>query len=530
MKLHGKNIIGNRSSAAGQRKIAAFDPRNQKSLSPIFIQATPEELSESLDIAERAFPEYRRRSWHDIAAFFNDIVHEIRAIDKELIDRLDMETALGKERLTAELNRTLSQIKMFAREILDGSWLEARIDLPDKNRKPFPKPDIRQMRIPIGPVAVFAASNFPLAFSVAGGDTISALASKNPVIVKAHPAHPGGSEMVARGIQAAIRKSGMPPGIFSMLHGIDHDIGKKLVNDTRIHSAAFTGSREGGRALYDIASRRASPIPVYAEMGSINPVFVLPDAYRDSESIAAALAQSICLGAGQFCTNPGTIFLIKNRDSQYFLNVLSGSLHGKTLGPMIYPEILEAYISGLNSILNISGVHLHRKISLQGHDNTAMGHLLVTDGHSFINNPGLSQEVFGPSSIAVLCESEEEMIEIALNLEGQLTATIYAAHTHQKVFRQLISILEQKAGRLLFNEVPTGVEVCPSIHHGGPYPASTLSGATSVGTLALRRFTRPVCYQNYPDECLPVELKNVNERGIWRLINNEFTRSDCLKR
>jgi NADP-dependent aldehyde dehydrogenase len=418
---------------------------------------------------------------------------------------------------------------MFAQLIREGSWVEARIDLAQPDRQPLPKPDIRRMLIPIGPVAVFGASNFPLAFSVAGGDTASALAAGCPVVVKAHPAHPGTSEMVARAIAVAAEKTGMPAGVFSMLHDRGHEVGTALVKHPLTKAVGFTGSLRGGRALFDAAASRPEPIPVYAEMGSTNPVFILPGALRErGEALAEGLKNSVTMGVGQFCTNPGLTIGLAGEDFSKFTAKLGALISEAPSGSMLYPGILTAYEQGVKQLGEIEGVQkVQSNHTTELSRTEARAAMFTTEAGNFLEHRELGEEVFGPSTVVVSCGSKEELEKVASNLEGHLTATIHGTEADLVEFSWLVSILENKVGRLLFNGFPTGVEVCPSMHHGGPYPATTDPRSTSVGTAAISRFARPVSYQNFPQLALPVELQNKNECSIWRLVDNQFTKEDC---
>jgi NADP-dependent aldehyde dehydrogenase len=418
---------------------------------------------------------------------------------------------------------------MFADLIREGSWVDARIDRAIPDRQPLPKPDIRRMLIPIGPVVVFGASNFPLAFSVAGGDTASAMAAGCPVILKAHPAHPGTSELVARAIVKAAAEAEMPAGVFSMLYDAGHEIGVALVKHPLTRAVGFTGSLRGGRALFDAAASRPDPIPVYAEMGSVNPVFILPGALRErAEAIAEGLKNSVLLGVGQFCTSPGLAVGLLDENFARFAETLGGLFAGAQPGTMLYPGILQGYEAGVKRLGALEGLKATQsRIEPDAEKTEARPAVFSTNARTFARHHELGEEVFGPSTVVVSCNTREEMEQIARTLEGHLTATIHGAADDLRDYARLVSILENKVGRLIFNGYPTGVEVCASMQHGGPYPATTDSRSTSVGTAAIHRFARPVCYQNFPQEALPVELRNVNQRGLWRLVDNQLTKDDC---
>jgi 2,5-dioxopentanoate dehydrogenase len=529
MELHGQNIIACRTDSNNNKKFKGFAPAHGDDLEPDFQEATIAQINSSLEAAEQAFHDYRRRSAEERAAFITRIAEEIVALGDGLIERAQLETALPKDRLTGERGRTVNQLRMFAELIREGSWVDARIDRAIPDRQPLPKPDIRRMMIPIGPVAVFGASNFPLAFSVAGGDTASALAAGCPIVVKAHPAHPGTSELVARAIVKAVEATQMPLGIFSLLHGAGHEAGLGLVKHPLTKAVGFTGSLRGGRALFDAAAARPDPIPVYAEMGSINPVFILPGALRErADAIAEGMKNSVTLGVGQFCTNPGLTVGLRDEAMKSFAGKLSELIADMPTGTMLYPGILQAYERGVRQLSGIAGIDKVQSNHTADLKKTeARAAMFLTDANTFLRHSELSEEVFGPSTIVVSCGSREEMERIAANLQGHLTATIHGTAEDLEQFKSLVSILENKVGRLIFNGFPTGVEVCPSMHHGGPYPATTDPHFTSVGTAAIQRFARPICYQSFPQEALPVELQNANRRGIWRLVDNQLTKEDC---
>jgi NADP-dependent aldehyde dehydrogenase len=525
MDLHGKNLIGGKVSAQGKNSFAGINPTTGESLSPKYVEATAEEADEALKAAGRDFESYRQKPPEMIAGFLDRIAQEIGALGDELIRRAQAETALPEARLVGERARTVNQIKMFAELLGEGSWVEARIDRAIPDRKPLPKPDLRRKLIPIGPVVVFGASNFPLAFSVAGGDTISALAAGNPVVVKVHPAHPGVSEMVGRAIQAAVEGTKMPAGIFSLVHGISHELSQRLVRHPATKAVGFTGSLKAGRALFDAAAARPEPIPVYAEMGSTNPVFVLQGALKkNGAAIAEGLIQSVTLGVGQFCTNPGLVFGVKSQELSALAEKAGQVAGGVAPGTMLYQGICERFQKGLEIVRNVPGVTVVGHSSAEAKDGQTGAVVLSVDSETFLQEESLREELFGPSTLIVSCGSPEELERIARSLPGQLTATIHGTEEDLASHRTLVSILQQKAGRLLFNGFPTGVEVCPSMHHGGPYPATTDSHFTSVGTAAIQRFARPVCFQNFPDAALPPELQNGNPRKIWRLVDGQLTR------
>ncbi len=520
--MTGKNIIGQNLSGEGKEKFYGENPATGEKLEPAFYEATEKEINRAIEMASDGFQKYRNVSGKDKALFLENIGEEIIALGDELIQRCMLETGLPEARLTGERGRTVGQLKLFASLLREGSWVDARVDTADPDRKPLPKADIRSMQRALGPVAVFGASNFPLAFSVAGGDTVSALAAGCPVVFKAHPAHPGVCELVGLAIQRAIKKSGMPEGTFSMVNGRSNEVGMALVKHPAITAVGFTGSYGGGKALFDEAAKRPVPIPVYAEMGSTNPVFILPDALRErKEKIAEELAAAVTLGVGQFCTNPGLIFLSDSEDASKFKNALSTSIKGTSAGVMLTSGIHGNFEKGIEKLRSSNGVETlaQGKPAEAGKRGTA--HLLHASIDSFLNDHALEEEVFGPSTLAITANTKEELMKAALNLRGHITATLHGTGKDLAEYADLISVLEQKVGRLIINGYPTGVEVCHSMVHGGPFPATTDSRTTSVGTGAINRFTRPVCYQNFPDSLLPPELKRDNPLGIWRLVNGD---------
>jgi NADP-dependent aldehyde dehydrogenase len=517
--LTGKNLIGCVPADSADGRFVAGGALGE------FEEASAANVGRSLDAAEAAFDDYRRLPADARAAFLDRIAMEIERVDS-LLDAAHVETALPPERLAAERARTVSQLRMFADLVREGSWVDARIDRARPDRTPLPKPDIRRMLIPIGPVAVFGASNFPLAFSVAGGDTASALAAGCPVIVKAHPAHPATSELAAQAIVKAVDAAGMPRGVFSLLHSTRHEIAKALVQHPRTRAVAFTGSLRAGRALFDAGASRPDPIPVYAEMGSVNPVFVLPRALVErADAIAEGLKNSVTLGVGQFCTSPGLAIGIDDDRFERFVRRMQELIGGAPAGTMLYPAILQAYEASVQRFSALDGLRATRSSIAVGVPHCqARPHLFETGAQTFLRHRELSEEVFGPSTVVVRCDSRAEMEAIARHLDGQLTATIHGTPEDLVEYSWLLSILENKAGRLILNGFPTGVEVCASMQHGGPYPATTDSRATSVGTAAILRFARPVAWQNFPQSSLPLELHDANPRRIWRLVDGALTR------
>ncbi len=467
-----------------------------------------------------AFIEYKKISPAQRIIFLQTIAAEIIAVGPTLIPVTHKETFLPLARLEGELQRTTKQINLFAELLKEGSWVRAVIDIKEN-----PAVDIRQMQVPLGVVAVFGASNFPFAFSVAGGDTISALAAGCAVVHKGHPAHPQTSKIVAECIVTAAKKTNMPPHVFAMVEGAGYEVGLQLVTHPLVDAVAFTGSYKGGKALYDAASKRERPVPVYAEMGSVNPVFILPGILRQNgDDIAAKIISSNLLGTGQFCTNPGIIVLPPLHDAGKFLNKSSELISASKGGAMLTGNIHSSYSHGIKKLQEHQRVRLAGKGIEANEDGIATPHLFVTDADNFLKDETLQEEVFGPSSLFVETNDKAAMYNIAANLQGQLTATIWGTDEDLKEYEGLVHILEDKAGRLLINGVPTGVEVTAAMVHGGPFPATTDSRSTSVGTDAIYRFTRPVCYQDFPQFLLPDALKDNNPLGIKRKVNGREER------
>ena len=526
MKLSGRSIIGfDRSSTSGTA-FCAHNPVTGEALSPDFYSASTEDVERAVQLAHQAFANYSRTSGREKGAFLRTIAAEIEAIAEEVIDRCGLETALPKARLQAETARTCSQLRLFAQLVEEGSWLMARIDRADPDRKPLPKPDVRSLLRPLGPVVVFGASNFPLAFSVAGGDTASALAAGNPVIVKAHSAHPGTGELVGGAVVQAVRQCGLPEGVFSLLFGGGNEIGAALMKHPCVKAGGFTGSRTAGKILMNIAASRPEPIPFYAEMSSTNPVFILPGALRqNANQIATGLHASFTLGAGQFCTKPGMVFLPEGADASRFATKLQGLVAESAPFHLLTSVIRSSYGAGVSARRTKQNV----KVLIEA-DATPGGELGVgaalfeTDAQAFLRDPELAAEVFGPATLLVRHSNREDVLRIAHELEGHLTATIHGTEQDLREFSDLVAILEGKVGRLIFNGFPTGVEVCHAMVHGGPFPATSDGRSTSVGTQAIYRFCRPVCYQGFPDAALPDELKDENSLRIWRLVDGEMTR------
>lgn len=491
----------------------------------MFKDATIEEIENVMQTAWNAFHIYRKFSLKKRADLMRSIAIELENCGDDLIQTAMRETNLPEARLRGERARTIFQLNSYAAACEKGDWLEARIDtaIPDKTP---PKPDIRKMLVPLGPVVVFGASNFPFAYSTAGGDTACALAAGCPVIVKAHPAHAATSEIVAKAILTAADKCKMPGGIFSHVHGTGFETGKALVTHPNARAVGFTGSYTGGKQLFDWGNQRAVPIPVFAEMGSINPVFLLPGKLNDATGdIAKMYATSITLGVGQFCTNPGLIIGIESAALQTFIHDLGKAIQQIAPAPMLHPGIVSSYKEKKENALLQDDVHLVAESETTVKEMEGLPTVATATGKTFLNNPVLHQEVFGPYSIVIRCADRNEMIEVAGRLEGQLTATLMATENDIRENDELVEAVKNICGRFIMNSVPTGVEVCLSMQHGGPFPATTDARFTSVGADGIKRFARPIAFQNWANALLPDELKDENPLGIWRTVNDELTRS-----
>lgn len=471
-----------------------------------------------------AFHLYRKMSLKQRAGFMRAIAAELEACGDGLIHVAMSETNLPEARLRMERGRTIFQLNQYADACESGEWLEARIDtaIPDKTP---PKPDIRKMLVPLGPVVVFGASNFPFAYSTAGGDTACAFAAGCPVIVKAHPAHAQTSQIVAGAILKAVAKCNMPDGIFAHVHGVSFEVGKALISHVYTKAVGFTGSYTGGKQLFDWANQRKEPIPVFAEMGSVNPVFLLPEKLNHSSAdIAKMYAGSITLGVGQFCTNPGLIIGIESEGLKSFTHDLGKAIQQIAPAAMLHPGIVKAYKEKKGNALLQEDVHIVAESATDVKENEGLPTIATASGQAFLNNPVLHQEVFGPYSLIIRCKDMNEMLEVAKHLEGQLTATLMATEDDVKNNEELAEAVKNICGRFILNSVPTGVEVCLSMHHGGPFPATTDARFTSVGADGIKRFARPIAFQNWPDSLLPDELKNGNPLSIWRTVNNSLTK------
>jgi alpha-ketoglutaric semialdehyde dehydrogenase len=485
-----------------------------------------EQINLILQESWSAFHEYRKLSLKQRATFMRAIASGLEDCGDQLISTAMKETHLPEARLRNERARTIFQLESYALACEEGSWLEARIDTANNDRNP-PKPDIRKMLIPIGPVVVFGASNFPFAYSTAGGDTACAFAAGCPVVVKSHPAHAETSTIVAEAILHAAEKLNMPKGIFAHVYGSSFEVGKALVMHPYTKAVGFTGSYGGGKQLFDWANQRKEPIPVFAEMGSINPVFLLPDKLETAAAeVAKAYAGSITLGVGQFCTNPGLIIGVDSAGLNSFIATLGEEIKKTEPGVMLHPGIAKAYAQKKSNALSQADVNVVAEVAIAEEQKQEKGNATVASasGKAFLSNPVLHQEVFGPYSLVIRCKNMIEMREIADQLEGQLTCTLMATEKDVLENEKLVESVKNICGRLILNGVPTGVEVCLAMQHGGPFPATTDSRFTSVGADGIKRFARPVSFQNWPDSLLPEELKNSNSLGIWRTVNNGLSK------
>jgi len=515
-------FIAGKTSQEGNKAFTGFNPRNKEAGSKQFYNATVDEIDRAAKAASAAFEETRFYSPEKIAKFLDTVADEIDAIGDELLETADRETGLGLPRLTGERGRTTGQLRKFGALLREGSYVDAIIDTATDA-----SPDIRRILVPLGVVAIFSASNFPFAFAVAGGDTASAFAAGCPVIVKGHPGHPATSELFAGAINTAIEKSGFPAGFFSLIQGTEIEVGQNLVKHPLIDAVGFTGSLRGGRAIFDTAAARPRPIPVYAEMGSVNPVIFMPDAIKNrGKSIAEGLINSVNLGGGQFCTNPGLLFLVDSPASQDFIQVVTDGMSEIEPCVLLNAQIESGLAKTVASTTQQDAIELLTGGKIQvDNQYTYASTVMKTSSKQFRENEALQVEHFGPVTLFVVCDSLDDLCQTLEVLEGNLTGTIHADDSELDDSNQLYNILREKVGRLIWNGFPTGVAVVPSMLHGGPYPATTAPATTSVGMTAIQRFMRPVAYQNMPDTLLPDALKNANPDEIWRTVNWERTQA-----
>lgn len=543
-KPHGRSIIAGRIAEASatplmpaDAKFYAIDPHNGSEIPILYLAASPEEVDAAAWAAWQAFHVMQERPAAERAALLEAIAQKIMDLGQDLLAIASDETGLGPARLVSERERTVSTLRMFADMVRAGDWVEAAIETGQPSRRPTPKPDLRRMLRPLGPVAVFGAGNFPLAYSTAGGDTASALAAGCPVVVKGHPGHPGTGELVAQAVTAAVTESGFDPGTFSFLHAggpRELAIGQTLVKHPAIRAVGFTGSVQGGMALARLAAERPDPIPVYAEMGSTNPVFTLPGALESqADAIAERLAASATAANGQMCTCPGLIFAVRGAGAESLLKAVANQLNGMTPQAMLNERTQRNFSRRISEVAAVSGVEARGGSPNAGHraegenirDKPIRSSPVIfrTTFDTFRKNPTLHEEIFGPAAIMVVCDDADQLASAAAVIQGSLTGTIWAGAADTALAKTIQAILEQRVGRLIFNGVPTGVEVAPAMVHGGPFPATNQPHTTAVGPFAMTRWTRPICYQNVPEAFLPPELRNTNPLKIRRLVNGEWT-------
>jgi 2,5-dioxopentanoate dehydrogenase len=527
--MNGHHFIAGQQISPTGTPFAAMNPSTSQALSGSFGEATAADVDAALQSADAAFDGLRTAAIETRAKFLDLLGEKIVALGDALLDRAHAETALPMARLQGERARAVGQCRLFANLIREGSWAQPSIDRAIPDRQPLPKPDVRRVMQPIGPVVVFGASNFPFAIGVVGTDTLCALASGCSVVVKAHPAHPGTCELLAGCVYEALAEAGLPAGAFSMLHGKGNAMGAELVKHPLTQAVAFTGSLRGGRALADIAAARPTPIPFYGEMGSVNPVFVLPGALKQrAAQIAEGYVGSVTLGVGQFCTNPAVVLGLAGAELDSFVQTAAEAAAKWAPSTMLHGGICSAYAEGTAAIAATPGLQVVGKSSAEPNATASQAACVIyrTDVTTLEANDHLKHEVFGPCSIIADCSSKAELLRFAHQMDGQLTATLHGTAEDLVEHADLLRILERKVGRIIFNGFPTGIEVCPSMHHGGPYPAASHSFFTSIGTSSIYRFVRPVCYQSFPDEALPELLKNKNSRGCHRLIDGVLTTGD----
>ncbi len=519
--MNTENIVAGAYSQNGGRLFKAANPSTGEFIEHEYAVATDQQIQDAMHSAAQAFKIFRTINKAQKSGFLRAVAAELEAIKEDLIAIAMAESGLTEVRLQGELGRTTGQLRMFADLIDEGSWVDAIIETAIPDRKPMPRSDIRRMMVPIGPVVVFGASNFPLAFSVAGGDSAAAFAAGCPVVVKVHPAHPGTSALTGSAILKAVEQTNIPKGVFSMLYDDGHSVGTKLVQHPNTKAVAFTGSLNGGMALHKLAQNRPDPIPVFAEMGSTNPVFIFPDAVaQEGLDIASKFALSITNGAGQFCTKPGLLFAIESPELENFKKDLVNAVSNVQPVTMLTKGIYENYESKAAKAFNENGVKPLYKVESESGNNVAIPKLAEVDASTWLKNSKLAEEVFGPFALLIVAKSDVELTAVIDVLEGQLTTTVMAKGDDTTKFKSQIDNLADKAGRLVFNGVPTGVEVHTAINHGGPFPA-TNNQFTSVGATSIYRFVRPIAFQDWPNELLPDELKIENPLNIYRKVNNK---------
>jgi len=524
MAISGKLLINGQWIDGQAGTYQAVNPATGEKIEPVLTKATAEQVKEAVASAEAAASVFRRASLAKRAEFLRTCAAEIMALGDSLVERAVAESGLPQGRIEGERARTCGQLNLFADVVEAGDFLDVRIDTALPDRQPMPRPDLRYMNQALGPVVVFGASNFPLAFSVAGGDTASAFAAGCPVLVKGHSSHPGTSELVAQALATAVQKTGLPAGVFSLLMGSGREVGSALVSAPEVKAVGFTGSFGGGMALVKLANERPEPIPVFTEMGSLNPVIMMPKLLENSaEQAAEAFVASLNMGVGQFCTNPGLVLAIESPALDRFISSATDSMTKQPAGVMLNEGIQQAYKNG------VAAISCQRGVTKQSVGESHEGKpgfcgqptLMTVSAADFVANPELTEEMFGPASLLIKCKNLEELQNAIASLRGQLTGTIHAAEGELADYDELIDILARRVGRLLINGFPTGVEVCHAMVHGGPFPAASDARFTSVGSAAIYRFLRPICLQNYPQELLPAQLQNSNPLNIWRLVNGE---------
>ena len=519
--IDGALLIGGDTRQA-ETRFTAVNPATGETLTPDLSSAGADAVAEACALADAAFPAFAATDPETRAAFLERIADNIVGLGDDLIVRAMAESGLPRMRLEGERGRTVGQLKLFAGVVRQGDFLDATIDPAMPDRAPLPRPDLRRVNVAIGPVAVFGASNFPLAFSVAGGDTASALAAGCPVVVKGHPAHPGTGELVARAIARAVKDSGLPAGVFSYLPGETNELGAALVRDPRIQAVGFTGSRGGGLALVRIAAEREEPIPVYAEMSSINPVVLFPAALAArGEALGKEFVASLTMGAGQFCTNPGLVLAIDGPDLDAFIASAATAMTDAAPATMLTPGIHASFEQGVDALAGHDAVKTVARGKVGDGVNQAVGAIFDTTAEAFLADRALSHEVFGSSSVVVRCRDMAEIARVIAGLEGQLTATLQMDAADEADAARLVPVIARRVGRILANGWPTGVEVAPAMVHGGPVPATSDGRTTSVGTLAIARYLRPVCFQNLSGALLPAALDDANPWGIARRLDGK---------
>ena len=525
IQINGSQLIAGQESREGAKTFSSVNPRTRQVGELSFSEATRSEIGRAVAFAQSAFKETRNYPPMKLAGFLDCVAEEIEALGDQLLQVADEETGLGLPRLTGERGRTTGQLRKFGALLREGSYVEAIIDSAQPDRQPLPRQAIQRMLIPIGPVAVFSASNFPFAFAVAGGDTASAFAAGCPVVVKGHPSHPRTSELFGRAINRAVAAMKFPAGFFSLIQGQRVDVGQALVTHPGITAVGFTGSLRAGRAIYNAAAGRPNPIPVYAEMGSVNPVVILPGAIAgQNEELAAQLVASLTLGSGQFCTNPGLIMVLESPETETFIADVTAKMAAAQPGVLLNAQIEQGVDLAVNRTLENSSVSLLTGgEKVEGAPVCYANTVMQTTAAAFLADPEMQEEHFGPVTLFVVANSKDELLQCVEGLDGNLTASVHAASSELELAEILLDQLKEKAGRLILNGFPTGVEVVYAMQHGGPFPATTAPGTTSVGMTAIKRFMRPVAFQGIPDHLLPPALQKNNPLGIWRIVDEQYS-------